>query len=146
MEKDNCQITIYHKPTHTNCYLQFTSQHPRHHKLSLACSVSNRLNTHITDHTDYCVQSSLVKQTLELNEYPRLYFCGQRKITDRSLHARSFDSFTLIPYIQDASDKIQCVLTEVAVKVAMKPHLAIRKLFPFLKNSLNNGEKSYLVC
>ena len=73
---------IYHKPTHTNRYLQFTSHHPRHHKLSVARSLHNRLNTLITDHTDYCVQSSHVKQTLALNGYPRKYFRGQRKITD----------------------------------------------------------------
>ena len=34
--------TIYHKPTHTNRYLQFTSHHCRHHKLSVACSLHNR--------------------------------------------------------------------------------------------------------
>ena len=37
--------TIYHKSTHTNCYLQFTSHHPRHHKLSVAHSLHSRLNT-----------------------------------------------------------------------------------------------------
>ena len=38
--------TIYCKPTHTNRYLQFTSHHPRHYKLSVACRWHNRLNTH----------------------------------------------------------------------------------------------------
>ena len=137
--------TIYHKPTHTNRYLQFTSHHPRHHKLSIARSLHSRLNTHITDHTNYRVQSSHVKQTLALNGYPRKYFCGQRKTTDRSLPTRSFESFTLIPYIQGVSDKIQRVLNEVGVKDAMKPHLTIRKLLLFLKDPLDNSEKSCLV-
>ena len=137
--------TIYHKPTHTNRYVQFTSHHPRHHKLSVAHSLHNRLNTHITDHTDYCVQSSHVEQTLALNGYPRKYFRGQRKITDRTLPTRSFESFTSIPYVQCVSDKIQRVLNEVGVKVAVKPHLTIRKLFPSLKDPLDNSEKSCLV-
>ena len=106
----------------------------------------NRLNTYITDHADYCVQSSHVKQTLALNGYPRKYFRVQRKITDRSLPIRSFESFTSIPYIQGVSDTRQRVLNEVGVKVAMKPHLTIRKLLPSLKDPLNNSEKSYLVC
>ena len=126
--------TICHKPTHTNRYLQFTSHHPRHHKLSVARSLHNRLNTHITDDTDYCVQSSHVKQTLAaLNGYQRKYFCGQRKITDRTLPTHSFEPFTSLPYIQGESNKTQRVLNEVGVKVAMKPHLTIRKLLPSLK-------------
>ena len=114
--------TIYHKLTHTNRYLQFTSHHPRHHKLSFARSLHNRLNIHITDHADYCVQSLHVRHTLPLNGYPRKYFCGQRKTTDRFLPTRFFESFTSIPYIQGVSDKIQRVLNEVGVKVAMKPY------------------------
>ena len=128
--------TIYHKLTHTNRYLQFTSHQPRHYKLSVSRSLHNRLNTYATDHTDYCVQSSHAKQTLALNGYPRKYFCGQRKITDRSLPIRSLESFTSILCIQGMSDKVQRVLNEVGVKVAMKPHLTIRKLLPSLKDLL----------
>ena len=43
------------------------------------------------------------------------------------------------------SDKIQRALNEVGVKVAMKPHLTIRKLLPSLKDPLDNSEKSCLV-
>ena len=40
---------------------------------------------------------------------------------------------------------MQRVLNEVGVKVAMKPHLTIRKLLPFLKDPLDNSEKSCFV-
>ena len=134
--------TIYHKPTHTNRCLQFTSHHPRYHKLSVARSLHSRLNTHITNHKDYYVQSSHVKQTLALNGYPKKYFRGQRKTTDKSLPTRSFKSFNSI---QGVPDKIQRVLNEVGVKVAMKPHLTIRKLLPFLKDPSDHSEKFCLV-
>ena len=42
-------------------------------------------------------------------------------------------------------DKIQRVLNEVGVKVAMKPHLTTRKLLPSLKDPFDNSEKSCLV-
>ena len=71
--------TIYHNPTYTNCYLKFTSHHPRYHKLSVTRSLHNRLNTHITDHTDYCMKSLHVKQTLALNGYPSKYFAASEK-------------------------------------------------------------------
>ena len=91
------------------------------------------------------MQSSHVKQTLALNGYPRKYFRGQRKITDRSLPTRFFESFTSIPYNQGVSDQIQLFLNEVGVKVAIKPHLTIRKLLSSLKDPLDNGEKFCLV-
>ena len=137
--------TIYYKPTNTNRYLQFTSHHPRHHKLSVARSLLNKLNTHITDHTDYCVQTSHVKQALPLNEYPRKFFCGQRKITNRLLSICSFEFFTLIPYIQGVSDKIERVLNKVGVEVATKLHLTSRKLLFSLKDPLDNNKNSCLV-
>ena len=37
--------------------------------------------------------------------------------------------------------KIQRVLNEVGVKVAMKVHLTTRKLLPYLKDSLDNSKK-----
>ena len=53
----------------------------RHHKLSVARGLHNRFKH------SYCrpcrLQSSHVKQTPALNGYPRKYFCGQQKITDR---------------------------------------------------------------
>ena len=91
------------------------------------------------------MQSSHVKQTLALNGYPRNYFRGRQKITDKSLQTSSFESFTSIPHIQGVFDKIQRVLNEVEVKVTMKPHLTIRKLLPSLKEPLDNSEKSCLI-
>ena len=82
---------------------------------------------------------------LALNGYPRKCFCGQRKMTDRSLPTRSFECFISIPYIQGVSDKIQRVLNEVGVKIAMKPHLTRRKLLPSPKDPFDYNEKSCLV-
>ena len=52
---------------------------------------------------------------------------------------------TATQHTQVVSDKILRVLNEVGVKVAMKPHLTIRKLHPSLKDPLDNSEKSCLV-
>ena len=43
------------------------------------------------------------------------------------------------------SDKIQPVLNKVGVRVAVKPHLTIRKPLPSLKDPLESSEKSCLV-
>ena len=89
------------------------------------------------------MRPSHLKQTLALNGYLRKYFSGQWKITNKSLPTCSFESFNLITYIQGVSDKIH-ILNEVGVKVAMKPHFAI-KLFPSLKGHSENNKKTCLV-
>ena len=80
--------------------------------------------------------------TFDNKRTPRKNFCGRHKVTNRSLPIRSFESFTLIPYIQGVSDKIQHISNEVGVKVALKPHLTIRELLPSQKDSLDNSKKS----
>ena len=39
--------TIYHKPTHTDRYLQFNSHHPLHHKLAVAKTLYHRIDSNI---------------------------------------------------------------------------------------------------
>ena len=54
-------------------------------------------------------------------------------------------SFTTLPYIKGASDKIKRVLNGVGVKVALKPLLTIGKFLPSLKDPLVAEKKSCLV-
>ena len=77
------------------------------------------------------MQSSHDKQTLALKQISEKIFYDQQKIIHRFLPTHFIELFTSIPYIQGVSNKIR-VLN--GAKVAMKPHLTIRKLLPSLKN------------
>ena len=48
----NCKLwtTIYHKPTHTDRYLQFDSHYPLYQKLVVARTLHHRLDSHIENH------------------------------------------------------------------------------------------------
>ena len=52
----------------------------------------------------------------------------------------SFQSFTCLPYIHGIADKIQRVLNDVGVKVAMRPFVNIGKSLPSPKDSLDVNE------
>ena len=58
---------INRKLTHANRYLQFDSHHPRHHKLAVAKSLFNRVDTHISHASDKPIQRKKVKEVLSLN-------------------------------------------------------------------------------
>ena len=68
----NCKLwtTIYHKPTHTNCYLQFDSHHPLHQKLAVARSLYHRIDSHIKKSSEHKSHLDLTKKNLTLNGFP----------------------------------------------------------------------------
>ena len=49
----------------------------------------------------------------------------------------SFKSFTCLPYFHDATDKIQHVLNDVGVRVAMRPFVTVGKPLPSPKDPLD---------
>ena len=57
-----------------------------------------------------------------------------------------FKSFTCLPYIHGTTDKIQCVLNDVGVKVAMRPFVTIGKSLPSLKDPLDVDEITGIIC
>ena len=61
--------TIYRKRTHTNRYLHYTSHHPKHQKLTVAKTLFNRVNTHITDNTQKHSELQNIRSTLRLSGF-----------------------------------------------------------------------------
>ena len=140
------RTTIYQKPTHTNRYLQFDSHHPRHHKIAVAKSLFNRVDTHISNVTDKHIQRGEIKEVLTLNGFPTKFSRYKKACKHTSPDSQhSFSAFTTLPYIQGVSDKIQRVLNSVGVKVALKPLLTIGRYLPSLKDPILTSEKSCLI-
>ena len=140
------RTTIYQKPTHTNRYLQFDSHHPRHHKIAVAKSLFNRVDTHINNVTDKHIQRREIKEVLTLNGFPTKFSRYKKACKHTSPDSQhSFSAFTTLPYIQGVSDKIQRVLNSVGVKVALKPLLTIGRYLPSLKDPILTSEESCLI-
>ena len=76
-----------------------------------------------------------MQHTLTLNGFPRKFSCLALKGKPRR-PINSFQSFTCLPYIHGTTDKIQRVLNDVGVKVAMRPFVTIGKSLPSPKDPL----------
>ena len=138
--KDNTiSTTIYKKPTHTDRYFQFDSHHPKHHKFAVAKTLHNRVDIHVTNNDDKTKLHKQIQHTLTLNGFPRRFACLALKEKPRR-PTNSFEPFTCLPYIHGTTDKIQSVLNDVGVGVAMRPFVTIAKSLPSPKDLLDVNE------
>lgn len=69
-EDSSTKIKIYRKPTHTDQYLLWTSEHPIAHKLSVAHTLFDRANNIITDTQDKQEEEKHIKKALKQCQYP----------------------------------------------------------------------------
>ena len=133
---------IYRKPPHTNTYLQYTSHHSKHQKLTVAKILLSRVNTHITNKTQKHSELQNVRNTMRLNRFPtRTTFLTSSR--QQSQNTR-YNHFTSIPYrLQGISEKVRRILSEAGVKVSMRPVRTIGQILP--RKDPNNPEKKSCV-
>ena len=74
-----------------------------------------------------------MQNTLTLIGFPRRFSCLALKEKQRR-PINSYKSFICLPYIQGTTDKIQRVLNDVGVRVAMRPFVTVGKSLQSLKD------------
>jgi hypothetical protein len=83
-------IKIYRKPTHTDQYLNFTSNHPVQHKLGVINTLYHRPDTVITDPVDVSAEKLHIDQALQKCGYPKWAF--NRVLKPKMSKPKSTDS------------------------------------------------------
>ncbi len=151
-------MSVYHKPTHTDQYLNFSSHQPLQHKLGVIRTLTHRAETIITEEKDKDEEKVKIKTALKKCGYPDWAFTVANKKNDKTqMGEKSADRVNkgkvpsvTMPYIQGASDALRRILTKHGVQVHLKPYNTIQQFLvnpkdPRPKDDMS-GAVYYIPC
>ena len=104
------RVTVYRKPTHTDQYLNFDSNHHLEHKRSMVRTLLHRAETIVTEEEDKQREIEHVKSALRTNGYPKWIFRIPRKKSSATAKDRSSTAkkpSAGMPYIRGTSEVLQ---------------------------------------
>ena len=139
--------SIFRKPTHTGRYLPFNSHHPFSQKVSIARTLYSRAEKLINNESNRKPESSKIKDTLQSNGFPTPIYSNTffSKTTQNRNSSNNYTTFVSIPYLQGVSEPIKRVLSQVGIKVALKPYFTLSSVFRKPKDVICDKKKCGLV-
>jgi hypothetical protein len=127
-DEGNLKTLVYRKPTHTDQYLSFHSNHHLTHKRSVVRSLLNRAETLVTDEDDKEKERQHVKNVLVDNGYKLWMFKAPKTpkpkdtTNTRTIASRSYP----IPYVQGLAEQLAKIYKKHGVSTHFKPHNTLR--------------------
>jgi hypothetical protein len=101
-------MKVYQKPIHTDRYLHFKSNDPRHMKRGVVHSLIGRGKI-ICQEQDFIMEIKNIRQDLTLNEYPQEFVNSIMKPVRSSRPSETiYQGTVIIPYVKGISKKFRC--------------------------------------
>ena len=134
---------VYRKPTHTDLYVQWDSNHPLSAKLSVVSSLFHRASVVCRDENDLRKEQEHLVTVLKYNGYPE-WFINKGRLRSEKKHSVDnqdksdntnsangnvkHKSFVVMDYIRGLSERIRDILKCRGVQVYFKSSNTLRKL------------------
>ena len=152
-EDGHLKLMVYRKKTHTDQYLNFNSQHPLQHKLSVVRTLLTRCSRIVTEEDDRKAEEEHIKGALARCGYPEwcINQVKQKMGSQKTAEVRRKQKYVqkeekgnhpvaVIPYIQGVSETVARIYRRHGVSTAMKPFKTIRSLLVHPKDKLDRDE------
>jgi len=138
------KTTIYRKPTHTDQYLSYESNHLGEHKLSVIKTLFHRAETIVTEEEDLKLEKGHITKALKNCGYPKVAFKKasikkpprERNSTTHETHGPSLSK--PLPYIKGVTEPIRRYFQEVNAKSYVKSN---NKIGEFLVHPKDKSHK-----
>jgi hypothetical protein len=153
-EGSNLRMEVYRKPTHTDRYLDFTSNNPLEHKRAVATTLFHRALMVPTDKADKHQEVNRVRNALRMNGYPEPFLRNQlsrvKKRQQAGAQSQTTENkkklgFTVLPYVPGVTERVQRVLKRADVQVAVSSTNTLRGKLARLKDPVEESRKRSVV-
>ena len=111
--------SVYRKSSHSNRYLNFQSNHPFGHKLSVVRSLMDRAQQLSSSTEEHSSEVKFVKQVLASNNYPLKIFNSIRN--NKQQNSVNPTKSVVLPYVQGLSERLARVLRVFNISTFYKP-------------------------
>ncbi|XP_070398607.1 uncharacterized protein [Nothobranchius furzeri] len=144
-------INTYRKPTHTDQYLLWTSEHPTIHKMSVIRTLYHRANI-ITEERDRKQEDKHIQHALKTCRYPtwainkgkqqtKTESKEQPKQRTRNPERQEPKPVITLPYIRGITEKIRATMKKHNINTPTKPYTTVRNRLVHPKDKISAGQK-----
>ena len=150
------KVRVYRKPTHTDQYLNFYSNHPIQHKLGVIRTLYDRAFAVVTDPADREAELDYVDNALRRCDYPEWalkearakLFAGRAQpsaepaaaVTSATTEKTRHPNRVSLPYVEGLSDKLRRIFITHGVSVSIKPENKLRSILVHPKDKSGKGD------
>ncbi|XP_078582762.1 uncharacterized protein LOC144865701 isoform X2 [Branchiostoma floridae x Branchiostoma japonicum] len=148
-EDGSLRVTIYRKPTHTDQYLNFQSEHPLEHKLSVVRTLFHRAETVITDPQDKQKEKLHITQALKTCGYPTWAIekatapkpPSPSDTTQNNASRGKNRGIVVLPYVKGVSEGLRRIFTSHGIKTCFRPANTLRNILVAPKDKTPKEQK-----
>ena len=145
-EDGGTKVVIYRKPTHTDQYLNFKSNHHLQHKRSVVRTLMFRADHVITEEEDIATEKKHIRKVLACNDYTPWSFNlpTKNKVpqTDQPVTTTPRTAPLGLTYIQGLSEKLERIYKGHGINIYHKPENTLRSLLVKPKDKDTPSQKS----
>ena len=143
-------VTVYRKPTHTDQYLNFTSNHQMSCKESVVSSLLDRAINIVSEERDRQKELSHVKNALQANGYKQQMINKvKHKIINRTDREQDLEDETVatvfMPYIPETSNVLRRVLHDFKIRSVFHSKNTLRSVLSKPKDKIGMESQSNIV-
>ncbi len=139
--------TVYRKPTHTDQYLNFNSNHPLEHKRGVVHTLMHRAEVIVKEEEELRKEKDHIRGALRMNNYPEwLLQADPRRKTNperdrgKEDNKRKKIGSVIIPYVKGVSETLRRIFGRHNIQTHFKPTNTLRQLLVKPKDSLGKDK------